>query len=233
MEDKEEQQQAVYDILHQAAFNFRKLHLLSHYGTQVRDFGTLPQYSTEITESLQKPLKDTYRRPNRVDAAEQILDTISRDNAFTMRELNLIAWSRDIKVDRDILDMLGNVAVDSQGLVRAKKVAKPPLRHPTLGVKRDADKLSGSPLSFLAEKLGIPCLIAQFKHYFELNMTDSEGILDTKWVSAYRAHYCYALSVPVVQFRGEGEVIHKLRWTGKENFRNIGRPRANWVWVRL
>jgi len=90
MEDKEERKQAVYDILHQATFNFPKLHLLSHYGMQVRDFGTLPQYSTEITESLHKPLKNAYRRSNRVDSAEQILSTIPRDNAFRMRELNLI-----------------------------------------------------------------------------------------------------------------------------------------------
>jgi len=129
--------------------------------------------------------------------------------------------------------MLRNVAGDSQGPVGAKKVVKPPLRHPTLRVKRDAAKLSSSPLSFLVEKLGILCLTGQFKHYLELNMTDSEGITDNKRVSAYRAHYCYTLLVPVVQFQGEGEVIHKLRWTGKENFRNTGRLRADWVWVHL
>ncbi|KAF8415753.1 hypothetical protein BGX38DRAFT_1110016 [Terfezia claveryi] len=33
-------------------FNFPKLHLLSHYDSQIIDFGTLPQYSTEITEAL-------------------------------------------------------------------------------------------------------------------------------------------------------------------------------------
>ncbi|KAF8416905.1 hypothetical protein BGX38DRAFT_1078363, partial [Terfezia claveryi] len=59
-------------------FNFPKLHLLSHYDSQIIDFGTIPQYSTEITEALHKPLKDAYQRSNRVDTAEQILDTISR-----------------------------------------------------------------------------------------------------------------------------------------------------------
>ncbi|KAF8432002.1 hypothetical protein BGX38DRAFT_1103357, partial [Terfezia claveryi] len=76
---------AVHEILQQGTFNFPKLHLLSHYGSQIVDFGTLPQYSTEITEALHKPLKDAYRRSNRVDAAEQILDSISRDYAIRMR----------------------------------------------------------------------------------------------------------------------------------------------------
>ncbi|KAF8424429.1 hypothetical protein BGX38DRAFT_1074294, partial [Terfezia claveryi] len=58
------EQQAVHEILQQGTFNFPKLHLLSHYGSQIVDFGTLPQYSTEITEALHKPLKDAYWRSN-------------------------------------------------------------------------------------------------------------------------------------------------------------------------
>ena len=90
-EDREEKQQAVHNRLQQATFNFPKLHLLSHYSSQVVDFGTPPQYSTEITGALHKPLKDAYRRSIRVDAVQQILDIISRGYAIRMRELNLIA----------------------------------------------------------------------------------------------------------------------------------------------
>ncbi|KAF8430740.1 hypothetical protein BGX38DRAFT_1083510, partial [Terfezia claveryi] len=72
----------VADMLAQSTFNYPKLHLLTHYAEQVIQFGTLPQYSTEITESLHKPLKDAYKRSNRVDATIQILDTHSRDHAF-------------------------------------------------------------------------------------------------------------------------------------------------------
>ncbi|KAF8430608.1 hypothetical protein BGX38DRAFT_1074730, partial [Terfezia claveryi] len=42
----------VTDILGQATFNYPKLHLLTHYSQQVVQFGSLPQYSTEITEAL-------------------------------------------------------------------------------------------------------------------------------------------------------------------------------------
>ena len=83
----------MHDILQQGTFNFPKLHLLTHYDSQIKDFGTLPQYYMEITEAFHKPLKEAYRRSNQVDAMEQILDTISRDYAIRMRELNLIAWS--------------------------------------------------------------------------------------------------------------------------------------------
>ncbi|KAF8414856.1 hypothetical protein BGX38DRAFT_1077447, partial [Terfezia claveryi] len=76
----------VADMLAQSTFNYPKLHLLTHYAEQVIQFGTLPQYSTKITESLHKPLKDAYKRSNRVDATIQILDTHSRDHAFRMLE---------------------------------------------------------------------------------------------------------------------------------------------------
>jgi len=69
------------------------MHLLSHCGSQITDFGSLPQYSTEVTEALHKPLKDAYRHSNRVDAVEKILDRITGDYAIRIRELNLIAWS--------------------------------------------------------------------------------------------------------------------------------------------
>ena len=91
MKDREVRQQAAHSILQQATFNFPKLYLLSHYSPQIVDFGTLPQYFTDVTGALYKPLKDAYRCSNRVDVPEQILDTINRDYALRMRELNLIA----------------------------------------------------------------------------------------------------------------------------------------------
>jgi len=68
--DKDQRKQLVHDILQQGTFNFPKLHLLTHYDSQIKDFGTLPQYSTKITEALHKPLKEAYRRSNWMDARE-------------------------------------------------------------------------------------------------------------------------------------------------------------------
>ncbi|KAF8433150.1 hypothetical protein BGX38DRAFT_1290442 [Terfezia claveryi] len=165
-DDREERQQAVHEILQQGTFNFPNLHLLSYYDSQIIDFGTLPQYSTEITEALHKPLKDAYRQSNHVDAAEQILDTVSRDYAIRMQELNLVAWSRDINLGADVLEMLANNA--EVEIYRAG---------------------------------------------------NENGLVDP-------------LSVRPWKFQGDGESIHRVRWTGKEGFRWRDKSRADWVWIR-
>ena len=51
-------------------------------------------------------------------------------------------------------------------------------------------------------------------------------------VSHYKAHYYSTLSVCVPQFQGNGELVHQIRWTGKPAFRQWGKARAYWVWVR-
>jgi len=93
-EERQERQQVVQEVLLQADFNFPKIHLLSHYNTQIRDFGSLPQYSIEVTEALHKPLKDAYGRSNHMNATDQILDIITREHALRIRELNIEVWSR-------------------------------------------------------------------------------------------------------------------------------------------
>jgi hypothetical protein len=219
-EDRIERQQGVQEILQQANFNFPKLHLLSHYGSQISNFGTLPQYSTEITEALHKPLKDAYRRSNRVDAVEQILDTISRDYAIQMKELNLIAWSGEVKLPPDVREVLGIVN---------KKGLKSRSGRPTL---RGKQSVESSSLSSLATLLGIPSLIDHFCDYLRLNLAHIKPPPTFEEVSHYKAHYYSTLSVCVPQFQGNGELVHQIRWTGKRAFRQRGEARADWVWVR-
>jgi len=45
---------------------------------------------------------------------EQILDTISRDYAIRIRELNLIAWSRAVKVPEEILQIMAEAVKDRE-----------------------------------------------------------------------------------------------------------------------
>ncbi|KAF8457357.1 hypothetical protein BDZ91DRAFT_645596, partial [Kalaharituber pfeilii] len=81
------------EILEQKShFNFPKIHLISHFSDQISKYGSLPQYSTEICESLHKQLKQAYRRSNKVDAMPQILQTYTRSHAFAMRDKNISAW---------------------------------------------------------------------------------------------------------------------------------------------
>ncbi|KAF8425787.1 hypothetical protein BGX38DRAFT_1279138 [Terfezia claveryi] len=63
-------------------------------------------------------------------------------------------------------------------------------------------------------------------------MAREKPVADTGKIYNSSAHYYYTLSVPVIQFQGEGEVVHCVRWTGKQAFRKKGKPRVDWVWVR-
>jgi len=96
----------VQEVLTQADFNFPKIHLLSHYNTQIRNFESLPQYWTEVSVALHKPLKDAYWRSNHVNATEQLLEMINREHALRIRELNIEAWSRELQVDRQMVDQI-------------------------------------------------------------------------------------------------------------------------------
>ena len=41
-------------------WNFAKMHMLSYYAEQIRRYGQVIEYSTEITKAYYEPLKDAY-----------------------------------------------------------------------------------------------------------------------------------------------------------------------------
>jgi hypothetical protein len=77
-----------------AHWNFPKIHLMMHFCEQVRRFGALGQWSTEIGESShRRQIKDGYNAGNRTgDIYLQIINHYLRLDAFTVRRLNLDAW---------------------------------------------------------------------------------------------------------------------------------------------
>jgi len=120
----QEQQDLVKEVLGQSTFNYLKLHLLTHYVQQIVQFGSLPQYSAEITEALHKPLKDTYRRSNRVDASPQILDSHDRESACRILVLNLCAWGKELNFGSYIKDLVAMLEKDRQN---SKKKTESPM----------------------------------------------------------------------------------------------------------
>ena len=48
-----------------------------------------------------------------MDAADQILHTITREHAIGMREYNIQAWSRDVQFGEEIQELVNN-SVDKQ-----------------------------------------------------------------------------------------------------------------------
>ncbi len=65
-----------------AHFNFPKLHMLTHFRSQIERFGCLEMWSTELEESLHQTLvKDPYRRSNKCeDYILQILNETLKDD---------------------------------------------------------------------------------------------------------------------------------------------------------
>ncbi|KAF8446788.1 hypothetical protein BGX38DRAFT_1270946 [Terfezia claveryi] len=204
------------------------MHMLSHYSTQIIDFGSLPQYSTEITEALHKPLKDAYRRSNCVNAAEQILDVITVEQALQMRELNMEVWSQEYKFSSEILGVIRRGSAKDVGKT-AKEAGK--AGGPILGGKQASDGPEGTSMQTLATRLGIMQLPERFYEYLRLNISSSYCV-NLEEVARYPVHYYAQLTVDVPQFQGEGRQTHNVRWTAGQPFRKRGQPRADWVWVR-
>jgi hypothetical protein len=77
-----------------AHWNCPKLHLMLHFRDQVRRFGSLGQWSTEIGESShRRQIKDGYNAGNRAgDVYLQIINHYLRLDAFTVRAMNNQAW---------------------------------------------------------------------------------------------------------------------------------------------
>ncbi|KAI5804330.1 hypothetical protein EDC01DRAFT_779217 [Geopyxis carbonaria] len=80
-----------------AHFNFPKIHLMRHFGSSIKLFGNLKQYSPETSESAHKYIiNDAYNRLNKqVDIADQLMAANKRMNAFHIRELNLKRFAAD------------------------------------------------------------------------------------------------------------------------------------------
>jgi len=235
-EERQERQQVVQEVLSQGDFNFPKIHLLSHYNTLIRDFGSLPQYSTKVTETLHKPLKDAYWRSNHVNTTEQILYTITREHALRIRELNIEVWSCEFPVDREFLD-----AIKTQDSRKWMQDADQPERspnhlsnakYPRFGDKQGSECPEGTLMHKVAERLMVPELPPQFYEYLSVNAGLPVDVVSLAEVARFPTHYYTKQSVAMAQFQGEGVQTHNVWCIAGKAFRKMGKLRNDWVWVR-
>jgi hypothetical protein len=79
-----------------ADFNFRKIHLMSHWAEQIRRYGALQQYSAERHEQAHKTnLKDGWNGSNHnLNYLPQVITFQHRIICFEVRGLNLQALSQ-------------------------------------------------------------------------------------------------------------------------------------------
>ncbi|KAF8432902.1 hypothetical protein BGX38DRAFT_1276397 [Terfezia claveryi] len=112
---------------------------------------------------------------------------------------------------------------------RKRKRISRPAELPTLEGKQSAEGSSGMRLSSLCSILGVSGLAERFCEYLRMNMDSSRGTLDTEKIGNYRSYYYNTLAIPVPQFQGDRESIHRVRWTGKEGFRGWDKASADWL----
>ena len=209
-----ERQELMDEMLKEGAhYNFPKIHLISHYAEQIRKFGALDQFSTDISEAMHKGFKDAYRRSNKVDSTDQIITTYTRGHTFAMKDLTIAAWNRvrqeqDASQDVRIQTPEGQTFLKLQGKLSSEIVSNLEELERTMGLP--GVKLAT--MSFLTREF-------RGTNYDPLRLIDCR-------IRAYRC-----LEVPVPKLSGEGFVIHNVRCTGLEGFRG-GQRRNDWVWIR-
>ena len=83
----------VTDIYDQEVdFNFVKIHLLSHFGDNIRRCGNIKMYSTESGQTNHKTnTKEGYQGSNKNDASHQILRTYERLDSYKIDEIYIQA----------------------------------------------------------------------------------------------------------------------------------------------
>jgi len=88
---REEENDQRMDLINaKSHFNFVKMHLISHFGDHIYQFGNIPMFPTEYGELTHKEqIKDGYQRSNKNNLARQILSSYRRQHAIRMRLLNL------------------------------------------------------------------------------------------------------------------------------------------------
>ena len=191
-------------------YNVPKIHLISYFAEQIPKFGSLLQYSTDITEYMHKAFKDAYRRSNKVDSLSQIVTTYTRDHTFAMKDLTIRAW-KSIQQQADTIACVREKPTGSQ--VYFKLLGK------TNMVLNPRD---------LEHKSGVHDLRLAIRAFFirELRGTNS----DTERLFNHEIGAYGALQIPVPKLSDQGLVLHHARCSGDKRFR--GGKRNDWVWVK-
>ena len=217
-------------------FNFIKLHLLVHYCSHVRKFGNISMYSTDIGELAHKvQIKEGYRRSNKNDAAQQILDYYGRVHAISMRQLTLHALQAEMPEWRGLSGDPEWNALGERGLshfplgpsqewcLRPRRLLKG--RYTDVDSFRQMSRTLDIPVDRIFEEL---VRYSKRSLNSDQRLPEKSGELDIMPVEQFGQ-----LQIPVPGFQ-ETDVYdtHHARTTGMKSFRNAA-SRNDWVWVRV
>ena len=231
-EDLEERASArVEEASKRAHFNFIKMHLLQHFRSHVQRYGSIPIFSTDVSELAHKvQIKEAYRRSNRNNAILQILDNYNRVHTLFMRVLNVRAALEEVpealKQAKSNPEMNVFFASTVEPLVVTANADIPKRR--LRGLVRGSRSLSK-----LARDLGICGLAESILDYAKSE--DLEGIVQgiAEDCNAILTERFNMLEVAVPVFQDpDSYTMHNRRCTGEGLFRG-GNPRNDWVWVEV
>ncbi|KAI5776111.1 hypothetical protein EDC01DRAFT_780046 [Geopyxis carbonaria] len=221
-----------------AHFNFPKIHLMRHFGSSIKLFGNLKQYSTETSESAHKYIvNEAYNRSNKqVDIANQLMAANERMNAFHIRELNLKRFAADGHYDYNdkMIRLLGLHRSESE----ASSTHDPEFRlrddfpRRVLSNFDDAEYAVYAEIPQIAPWTILGLLEPFYRRVYGIDMAK----LDHAELRRYVFRLATELRVPFPLYQdsnhGLGYVMHTLRCTGRSNYRE-GPPRNDNCWISV
>ena len=167
-----------------------------------------------------------------MDSADQILDTITREDTIRMREFHIQAWSRDVQFGNEIQEIVNNSADkrapkagDASGPSQGSQGLR--LKH-----KQAAEYEAGTLMDQVASRLMLPQLPVHFYEYMKIKARVLVAPVHPKQVGQFLTHYYHGLCIPVQEFQGEGTVNQHACWTAGQPYGKRGPTRADWVWAQ-
>lgn len=239
-DDREELVSAkVEEATKRAHFNFIKMHLLQHFQSHVRRYGSIPIFSTDVSELAHKAqIKESYRRSNRNNAMLQILDNYNRVHTLAMRVINIAAtlpeaptYLEKARTDPEMkifMDAILKADMGESSLIKTGVTPRRKLRSLIKGEMRVN-------LSDLANDMGISGLPQSILNYAKLSGKNclQRGCLSVHELQKLPVERFNMLEVPVPVFQDpDSYIMNKLRCTGERSFRGCS-SRNDWVWVEV
>ncbi|KAH8144570.1 uncharacterized protein LAJ45_11404 [Morchella importuna] len=212
-----------------------------HYREHVERFGSIPQYSTDVSELAHvRQVKEAYRVSNKADAAIQILDYGGRRLVLEIRILNLKDSVGGPESTDDILLSHRDNLKELLNIFKIEDRRKTPnersIVESGLPLKRLCNPYSKSERLFnVADGLQMSHitlyrLIKEFAEdagWFQSFAGSSESILERR----VEVFTCLQVPIPIFQ-RPEVYEVHNIRCTGTLSSRK-GKIRKDWAWVSV
>ncbi|KAH0602332.1 uncharacterized protein H6S33_009783 [Morchella sextelata] len=214
-------------IQERSHFNFLKLHMLSHYREHVELFGSILQYSTNISElAYVHQIKEAYRASNKGALEIRMLNL--KDIVGGSKSTDHILWRHPANL-KGLLEIFK--IEDRKNTPNERSIVEvglPPMHlcNPSMKSERLFNIVDGLQISHTTSYRLIKeyAEVAGCSQYFA---GISESILERR----VEMFTCLQVPIPIFQ-RPEVCEIHNLRCTGNAAF-GKGKIRKDWVWMSV